>query len=256
MLQRKVLIINSNMNFASSLKDIFEKNGYLVVGVANGVYSGMDSIQDHKPDIIVSGLKLKDGSGISVFENLITHSPLLQPTVVVVISAFLDLAAKDYIRNQFKDTNIKVLYFNKKYDYSPESLISVLSLKENFFSNEATDNSTSSLSHFEIDASTSMPLKAFIREILTFHCVPQNMTGFLDLLFIVEYVILEELNKIDIEDLYDLVAEDRGVTSDSVKKGIYRLFQAAFPKNKNFDFPTTPKKFIQYIVREVNSKSA
>ena len=237
---RTVLILESDDNFASSLITFFQSVHYDVVTHANTVGESIKLIESHKPDIITSSLKLNDGSGLSVFEFLRHDFKRLQfKPLCIVISSSIDSQIRTYIHRQLQPTGIEIVYFKKNDTFTDDDLKSLIKIKENYFTK--TVNS-------EIVSAT---MSKMIQEKLVSYGISNKYRGFDYLVYIVEYILSEELNVFLIEDLYDIVSSELSVDVSTIKKGITKVLMYADSTNKNSSFPTSPKRFISMIVDEL-----
>lgn len=245
-MQQTVLIIEQDALFAEKLKKAFEKSGYTVVEIVRNISTSIESIKKHKPNIITSELKYKNGSGIHIFEKIISHvtKENLSPTLVI-ISDFLCLSAKDYIRTQFENTHIQVLYF-KKSEFSEKVLFAVLSI-----STDPLVENAEIAAEFITPAKT---LSELIEKTVISYKISTKSKSFLYLVALIEYIILEDLKKIDIEDLYEAIGEEFGVGAEAVKKSIRRMLKKSFAMESNLNFSIEPKKFIIHIIREIKQQ--
>ena len=112
----KILIIDSDPLMAAILHDCLEgEKGFTVLTADNGI-SGVRIAIDHKPDLILLDVRLKDMNGLEVHDR-IQSDPATEKIPVVYISSFLtlrtiekasDMGAKGFIRKPFTPAEIYV----------------------------------------------------------------------------------------------------------------------------------------------------
>ncbi|TLX74726.1 response regulator transcription factor [Labilibacter sediminis] len=68
----KTLIIDDEKNAREAIKSIlkYEYNDIQIVGEANGVYSGLEAIKRHKPDLVFLDINMEDGNGFDLLNRL------------------------------------------------------------------------------------------------------------------------------------------------------------------------------------------
>ncbi len=80
-LEKKICIIDDDIDFAKGLSDYFEDSGYEVI-VANDEIKGFDLIKEMKPNIVFLDLGLKNVSGIEVLKQIKMYNQFL-PVIII-----------------------------------------------------------------------------------------------------------------------------------------------------------------------------
>ena len=73
-MKKKVLILESNEDFANELSAQFLKDGYEVCGVTGDGTEGLSLIKKHAPSVVVMNMTLKGADGFSVLKDAATES--------------------------------------------------------------------------------------------------------------------------------------------------------------------------------------
>ncbi|PKK82119.1 MAG: hypothetical protein CVT49_15325 [candidate division Zixibacteria bacterium HGW-Zixibacteria-1] len=60
-----ILLVDDDVDFRGSVEIVLKKNNYLVL-TADGVESACDTIKKQRVDLIISDLKMADGSGLDL----------------------------------------------------------------------------------------------------------------------------------------------------------------------------------------------
>lgn len=81
---KNVLIIDDAAFMRMSLKMMLEKNGYKVIGEADGGASGLRKYQELKPDIVTMDITMPDMDGITAVKEIRKIDP---QAVIVMCSA-------------------------------------------------------------------------------------------------------------------------------------------------------------------------
>lgn len=236
---RTILIFEVDSAFSLSLNDFFTSNNFNVVGSADNVKNAVELISIHKPDIITSSLKLRDGSAISIFEFLRNNVQHLNfKPLCFVISGSLNNIIRTYLYQQAQ-FDFEVIYLDKNNGYKHDNILSLLNVKKYYF-----NETTSTLQ--ETDS-----LNDTIRKTLISYRIPVEYKGFRYLLQIIEYVISEDLYNVTIEDLYTVIADELEIDCSTVKKGISSVLKKAFPTPDDLHFSTSPKRFVERVVNDL-----
>ncbi len=83
-MQKKILVIDDDLNVRDYLVSLFEDNGYKV-WVAGDVQQGLEAAQSAKPDLITLDIEMPGEWGPRFYQKLSTD-PELKDTPVIVIS--------------------------------------------------------------------------------------------------------------------------------------------------------------------------
>jgi len=258
MKQRTALIFETNTDFAKSLNEFLTNNSYNVIGISDNTQYAIELIQKHNPNIITSALKLRGGSGVKIFDFLAHYVTELEfSPLVVVISTHMNPTVRNYINTQFHNTKIEVIYFNKC-DFSPQSLLIMLSLKESYIIESSKIKRPSRNSR--IVKSENKPVKsldATIRELLISYKISVDSRAFEYLVYMIKHMITLQIEgeaRLTMNELYTLAADKFSRDVSTIEKGIHRLLTKAFPKIEKRSFSTTPKRFIERIVNESKTR--
>ena len=79
-----ILLVDDNIEFRESVKTILKQNGYAVL-TADGVESACDILKKHRLDLVISELKLTDGSGLGLLSRI---SDQWSETTAIIQTAF------------------------------------------------------------------------------------------------------------------------------------------------------------------------
>lgn len=80
----RVLLIDDDGGLRAELRTLLEDGGYRVVGEASGGREGIALVGVQQPDLVITDLKMPDGSGLDVAAALAGQVP------VIILSAFDD----------------------------------------------------------------------------------------------------------------------------------------------------------------------
>jgi two-component system, OmpR family, alkaline phosphatase synthesis response regulator PhoP len=89
-MQPTILMIDDDIDMLDFMEYNLGKAGYKVI-LLNGVSKAVEIANKEKPDLIILDIKMPDGDGISLCEEL-RKSPLLENTIII----FLTAASEDY----------------------------------------------------------------------------------------------------------------------------------------------------------------
>lgn len=102
-----ILILDDEQGMRSFLKVMLEKEGYAVT-LSDSVQSGMDAIKKNAFDLVVSDLRLTDGSGIDFLKQAREIAPHMFCIIITAYATLetaleaIKLGASDYILKPFK----------------------------------------------------------------------------------------------------------------------------------------------------------
>jgi len=109
-MKNRILIVDDAMLMRMMLKDIFQGNGFDVVGEADDADIALDIYKKTHPDLVTMDITLTESSGIDAIRLILDYD---QDAKIIVISALdqrkvvmeaLRLGAKDFIIKQFPDS--------------------------------------------------------------------------------------------------------------------------------------------------------
>lgn len=84
----KVLVVDDHRIIAELLEvAIRAEPGFEIVGHAEGVATGLDLVEEIKPDVVIMDVRLEDGDGIAATAELTERHPQLR---VIILTAFVD----------------------------------------------------------------------------------------------------------------------------------------------------------------------
>ena len=69
-MQRRVLIVDDNIDFRAALCQLLERNGFAVVAEAGDGASGISKAETQRPDLAIVDVQLPDCDGFHVAERL------------------------------------------------------------------------------------------------------------------------------------------------------------------------------------------
>ncbi len=111
-MEKKVLIVDDEVDIVSILKSQLEKSGYKVADFHNGS-DALKYIEEHPVDLVISDIRMPGINGTELFFKIRQIDPFVQ---IIIISAYPDLetitrmleaGATDYIVKPFKLEYIK-----------------------------------------------------------------------------------------------------------------------------------------------------
>jgi CheY-like chemotaxis protein len=88
------LIVDDNAHFLRAARDLLERQGMVVVGVASTGDEALQRAQELQPDVTLVDIDLGDESGFDVVERLVAAKGLEQSYVVLIST---------YAENDFAD---------------------------------------------------------------------------------------------------------------------------------------------------------
>ena len=74
----KILLIEDEMITATDLKEILEKRGHTVIGIAKTYYETVSMVERQKPDLAVVDIKLRNSThnGIEIAETYLKNQEI------------------------------------------------------------------------------------------------------------------------------------------------------------------------------------
>ncbi len=81
---RRVVIVDDHAIFRAQARSVLEQSGFDVVGEAGDVRSGIESVHDHSPDIVLLDIQLPDGDGFAAARQMAQGDR--SPAVVLISS--------------------------------------------------------------------------------------------------------------------------------------------------------------------------
>ncbi len=106
--QKKILIVEDNVNLSEILKDLLENNGFFVV-TAQNAEEALEILKSFEPDLILADILMPGMDGFEMFSK-IRSIPKLRTVPFVFLTALSDqenkfkglgLGADDYISKPF-----------------------------------------------------------------------------------------------------------------------------------------------------------
>ena len=111
-MKNRILIVDDAMLMRMMLKDIFQGNGFDVVGEADDADIDLDIYKKTHPDLVTMDITLTESSGIDAIRLILDYD---QDAKIIVISALdqrkvvmeaLRLGAKDFIIKPFEEGHV------------------------------------------------------------------------------------------------------------------------------------------------------
>lgn len=111
-MKNSILIVDDAMLMRIMLRDMFESNGFRVVGEAEDADQALKVYQETNPDLVTMDITLTTSSGIDAIRNILNYD---RDARIIVISALeqrqvimdaLKLGAKDFIIKPFEEGRI------------------------------------------------------------------------------------------------------------------------------------------------------
>ena len=108
-MKNSILIVDDAMLIRIMLRDMFESNGFRVVGEAEDADQALKVYQETNPDLVTMDITLTTSSGIDAIRNILNYD---RDARIIVISALeqrqvimdaLKLGAKDFIIKPFEE---------------------------------------------------------------------------------------------------------------------------------------------------------
>jgi DNA-binding NtrC family response regulator len=92
---KKILVVDDEKELANVTKRILELNGY-EVQAAYGGHEGARIASEFNPDIIVSDVRMPEGSGMDLLKTVRLAKPKAPPHVVM-ITGYTDIAEAEFL---------------------------------------------------------------------------------------------------------------------------------------------------------------
>ena len=111
-MKNSILIVDDAMLIRIMLRDMFESNGFRVVGEAEDADQAIKVYQETNPDLVTMDITLTTSSGIDAIRNILNYD---RDARIIVISALeqrqvimdaLKLGAKDFIIKPFEEGTV------------------------------------------------------------------------------------------------------------------------------------------------------
>ena len=111
-MKNSILIVDDAMLIRIMLRDMFESNGFRVVGEAEDADQALKVYQETNPDLVTMDITLTTSSGIDAIRNILNYD---RDARIIVISALeqrqvimdaLKLGAKDFIIKPFEEGTV------------------------------------------------------------------------------------------------------------------------------------------------------
>lgn len=83
MCEKKILIVDDNVDLVRIMDTFLERHGYSVVSASN-VAEAVKAIQKEKPDLIILDVTMPGGSGLNILRQLNASNPKNMIPVIVV----------------------------------------------------------------------------------------------------------------------------------------------------------------------------
>lgn len=214
---RKIVILESNEEFLSELKNCFDKDDFTVCGVSTNGSVGIGLINQHKPDVVLLDTVLSGEDGFGVMKYIKDFAPA---THVFVVSGFSDdkLVGKAIMRGA------------KYYFVKPVSAATVCERVKEVLDEQSTEYLTKTQSRDKRRV-TSMDEK--ISNIFISIGIPPHIMG---------YQYLREGIKMTIDDpsiinnvtkrLYPSIAETFKTTPSKVERAIRHAIEVAWNRGR------------------------
>lgn len=109
---KRVLIVDDAAFMRASLKQILEKNGFVVVGEAENGLAGVKKYKESNPDIVTMDITMPEMDGIAALKEIKKHD---KDAKVVIVSAMgqepyimeaVMIGAKGFIVKPFREDHV------------------------------------------------------------------------------------------------------------------------------------------------------
>ena len=148
--EKRLLLIEDDVDFVTSLADLLSKEGYHVCTALTG-QAGLEAYEDLRPHLILLDLALPDIDGLQVLQSLRESSNL--PILIVSASdndttkvRALEMGADDYVTKPFHPeelyARIAALLRRVGWTPTPETVIEVRGLRLDIARRQVTHNGT------------------------------------------------------------------------------------------------------------------
>lgn len=105
---KKILVVEDESDLREEVRDFLRKEGYLVEEAADGL-EGLEMVKIHKPDLILSDIKMPRMNGLTFLKECrMSNSTILTPFIFLTVKSEekeiqegLALGAQDYITKPF-----------------------------------------------------------------------------------------------------------------------------------------------------------
>lgn len=265
-----IAIIKKHSFYKDDFTAYLESSDYQLVGTASSIDGGVKLLNSAKINVLILGLQLDDGDGTALIRYLIERNPKVNNPLsyIFIISEFMD----DFIEKEVSDllfgNSIQYRCFNKNNGDVVQAIFNRLELIKNEFLNCHPT--------IKFDQPTIRTLKNVIYHKLNAIGISKSSKFREFLARTIESIILEELFKFNLEEIFDKVTlsfhcEFEGSSLGAIQKGVRRAIQKAFSKNPDkaisaykdlttvtelipdFEIPST-KQFVRHLANSIRDE--
>jgi len=98
--KKKILIVDDEAGIVQEIKEFLEEEGYEAYS-ADSAKSGIQKIEELKPDVVMIDVKLPDASGLDVLRASKEKSP---KTKTIMVTGYVDQSVMDEAEKLGRDT--------------------------------------------------------------------------------------------------------------------------------------------------------
>ncbi len=81
--QKKVLIVDDEIDMRLFLTTLMETNGYLAIRAQNGV-EGLEAVRAHQPDVVILDIMMPKEGGVHMYGQMKVHDALREIPVIIL----------------------------------------------------------------------------------------------------------------------------------------------------------------------------
>lgn len=81
--QKKVLIVDDEIDMRLFLTTLMETNGYLAIRAQNGV-EGLEAVRAHQPDVVILDIMMPKEGGVHMYGQMKVHDALRDIPVIIL----------------------------------------------------------------------------------------------------------------------------------------------------------------------------
>lgn len=81
--QKKVLIVDDEIDMRLFLTTLMETNGYLAIRAQNGV-EGLEAVRAHQPDLVILDIMMPKEGGVHMYGQMKVHDALREIPVIIL----------------------------------------------------------------------------------------------------------------------------------------------------------------------------
>jgi DNA-binding response OmpR family regulator len=81
--QKKVLIVDDEIDMRLFLTTLMETNGYLAIRAKNGV-EGLEAVRAHQPDLVILDIMMPKEGGVHMYGQMKVHDALREIPVIIL----------------------------------------------------------------------------------------------------------------------------------------------------------------------------